>query len=248
MKTKNYVGVTGFKTKEDVLHIADVARNLGYPNDKTVMFGILCSSKYLDTPDVAGRLSPPLNQTAEIAKRVPNWAIPMMHYHTKERAFFNEVYRLFSQNNLYDSCKAVQLNIDWPNLNDMSKIKNCFPALDIVLQIPKRATDGLSMNELQQKVSEYSEFADYALIDPSGGRGIDFDIEKGIETILAIDSVLPNTLIGIAGGFDGSNVRERLQQISNKYKKEFFIDAEGKLMTENTLDYAKVNTYLENAR
>ena len=111
MKSKAYVGITGFKTPEQVETLTNIALKEGFPtNKRTIMYGILTSTKRIESPNPEGKRSPAFNNIQKITKLIPNWAIPMIHYHTKTKeVMYDELCKTFEK--IYNSCKAVQLNI-----------------------------------------------------------------------------------------------------------------------------------------
>ncbi len=246
---KPYVGITGVKTLQDVFAISSSYRKYEYNENVTGMYGFPSSPRKLEDYAKVGKRGPCMNDLAKIVSAVSDEAIPMIHYYTKNfNMLADEIEQVFMLNNLYDVCKAVQLNLPWPKINEVEKIKNKFRNMEIVLQISGWATEGFTLNEISEKVQEYDALVDYCLFDPSMGRGIPFDLEEGIMMMNILSEALPNALMGVAGGFDGNNVGDKLKMIKEGYDADFFIDAEGGLRDNNNeLDYEKVDAYLKNA-
>jgi phosphoribosylanthranilate isomerase len=239
---KPYVGVTGFKTKDEVNEIARMAEKIGYPFSHTVMFGYLASSKRLQNPFSGGKRSPAVADLASLVSSTPNWAISMIHYFTENKSqMLLEVDYLAKTTN----ANAVQLNIAWPNIADIEKLKEKNSSLQLLLQIPKRATQGLDIYQIVKKTKDYNALVDYVLIDPSGGEGKEFDMNESVELINELNHAMTHSLIGIAGGFKPENVSERIKTLNLLVEKEYFIDAETGIMTNNSLDMNKVNSYLQ---
>jgi phosphoribosylanthranilate isomerase len=252
-KIKPYIGVTGFKTKEEIKNITS-----GFENDEKfkpfpeennsykfkIMLGFLASEKRMKEKDVPGKRSPAAKDLPELISHVQSWALPMIHYYTNNKeTLVEQIREVFS--NLYPNlCSAIQLNVDWPPVEKLEKILCEMPNLKIVLQLPERAMENLSIEEITTRAKEYDELASYVLIDPSGGKGKEFDVKYGIELMLALKGSMNNPIIGIAGGFSPENVCERIKKIKEKYFDLFCIDAEGKLMEDNSLSEKKARDYI----
>ncbi|MFH1065552.1 MAG: hypothetical protein V1734_03545 [Nanoarchaeota archaeon] len=119
----------------------------------------------------------------------------------------------------------------------------------IVLQLPKRATQGRELGDITKMAGEYKSLARYVLVDPSAGEGKDFDVVQCSELMNGLHSAMPNTRIGIAGGFDGINVIKKVSGISEIYHDDFCIDAQAKLRTKDNkyIDVGKAGKYIKNA-
>jgi len=249
MKAKPYIGITGFKTVEEITAAKDAFAENGIENKGYLaMFGFLCSQKKLDDINLEGTQSPALSRIPELASGLPAWALPMMHYHTKEKdTLDDQVKRLFQINDLYNRriCNSVQLNVDWPSIRSLGNIISEMPGMKIVLQFPNRAIEGLSIGEIAAKAGKYAKLASYALIDKSGGKGVSLDTGFSTDLMLALREAMPNTRIGLAGGLSGENVAGIISGVSEKFDEPFCIDAQGRLRTEDklSLDKSKVADY-----
>ena len=255
MQVKPYVGITGFKTEKEVQEIGKIFENNGFTGQGVYlpMLGYLVSAKKLTKRLEEGQQSPAFNDLGKLVRAAPSDFLTMLHYHSENKDHLAaEVDQLFSLEGMYYHCKALQLNMPWPYLKQIEKIKETFSEMQIVLQIPKSASEESSLEELASRASEYDGLVSYALIDPSGGLGIPFEVTKSTELMFALRETMPNTMIGIAGGLSGENVEERVKTITQSYGQPFCIDAQGKLRTkigENSiLDLSKVKAYLEGAK
>ena len=162
---------------------------------------------------------------------------------------------MFSQ--VYDQgiCRTVQLNIPWPEIKKLEEAKRLMPSLEFVIQLSGGAMDGLNPEEIAKKTKKYDELANYVLIDPSGGKGQEFDLEKSLQIYEKLRLALPASIIGFAGGFTGNNVLERTKILVDRMDhNRFCIDAEGGLRDNITTDYGddllnfqKVRSYIEQA-
>lgn len=127
--------------------------------------------------------------------------------------------------------------------------------MQIVFQASYKAMEGKSSKQIAQGIEKYKDSIDYVLIDPSGGRGIPFDLESSVKIYSEIKNCCPDLTIGFAGGFTGENVASRLKDIIQRIgTDEFCIDAEGGLRDKITSKYGddilnihKVESYLKAA-
>jgi hypothetical protein len=249
-----YIGVTGLKTAAEVAGLAGACEEAGLlrPGAGHVpMFGFLCSDKRLADPEKGGRQSPAVRDLPLLTRYTPNGAIPMIHYHTPNKdGLSGEIRKLF-EGPLYEGCQAVQLNQDWPKHGELERILGAFKEIAIVLQVPQRAMEGRTRQEVVSLARSYTGLVDYVLIDPSGGKGAEFGLDEGAGLLGALAKHLwPTRTAGIAGGFSGGNVRERVMQLTARTgRKDYCIDAQGRLRTPDreALDLAKARQYLVQA-
>ena len=251
MRAKPYVGITGFKTRKEVRNTAAACLRNNFPNSKyDVMFGVLSSHKNLKDHSREGKQSPSISDLKCLLDEVPRWGLPMIHYYTpKKNTLDEQVKELFSLGHIYHSnlCRAVQLNVDWPPVEKVYQIMNAFPDMKIVLQLPKRSMEGLSTKEIAKQAGIYDRLVSYALIDPSGGKGEEFDLKYVIELMHALDETMPHTMIGNAGGYDAHTVKKKVPVIKGIYKKPFFIDTQGRVRTDDkkAIDSGETEAYLK---
>ncbi len=265
-----YIGITGFKTKEEIIKTANAFKEnyekcRAYKSPHEPMFGFLCSNKRLEDKLSEGTQSPAFIQLKELIDYAVDAdslkkCIPMIHYHTEnagktsgfsapieqsspgKEKLADEIKEVFER--IYDKCKAVQLNMTWPAIEQVEKIKKEFPDMQIVFQLNKYALKDAGIEAVVKRTKEYEKFVDYVLIDPSGGLGAEFDLEKSTELMTAIENEMKNKTIGIAGGLDGENVKEKVVTITKKIKHSYFcIDAQGRLRTENKNEISIEKTY-----
>lgn len=265
---KAYVGITGYKTGGEVIEAGRMFAAEGFLGRDsrlgayTAMFGIASSNKRLADRAKEGTMSPSADNLISLLKEVPDNCLPVIHYSTINRdKLADELIELFLIGNMYDNyCSAVQINMDWPELQQIELIKKAMPEMKFIFQIPQKAMEPYTLNcrrcgkhldieAIAAKANEYSEFADYLLVDPSSGKGKEFDVEQCTELMLALKKKLPNARIGVAGGFSGDNVYEKMRKIHEKVKEPFCIDAQGRLRTEDRewLVMEKVQSYVSKA-
>lgn len=257
----NYVGITGFKTKKEVENVGHVIKEIGMletpfsDNWRVVpMFGFLSSFKRMQNVWEGGTSSAAIVDLKSIIEATPDYALPMVHYSTPNKEnLADEVIKLFEH--LYgDVCDGLQINMAWPQFEQVDKIKQKFPFLEIVLQLPHNAMKDKSIDEIAQKVAQYNRIG-YVLVDPSGGKGTEFDINECTKLLQTLQrspmpaSAARKPTLCIAGGFSGDNVYNRVIEIGKNLEARFSIDAQGKLRTDDNenLDINKCKQYLLNS-
>lgn len=258
MASRPYVGVTGLVSHYEILEVRNEFEDTGYGwNTQHVpMMGFLVSYKTLNGQSTQNRRYPKFKDLHSLLESIPPEIMPMVHYNSRELNTLPEQIAQVFENIYKDvSCRSVQLNIPWPYTAHIRKIKDKFPEMKVAIQLSQKATEHLSPEGIADKVSTYGKDVDYALIDPSGGRGLDFDLDRSIKVYKELRTYLPELVVGFAGGLTGGNVESKVSSIINSVREnDFCIDAEGGLrdkITEeygdDTLNFEKVKAYIQAA-
>lgn len=258
MKAKAYIGITGPVNVQETKDICKEFSKVGYSmnSPRIPMLGFLVSYKTLNGQATKNRRYPPINSLPDLLKATNGQVLTMVHYNSKEiDSLSNQVAQIFD--GVYEDglCRAIQLNIVWPDMGQVVRIKEQHPDMQIVFQVSHKAMDGRTSNQIARGIREYGDSISYVLIDPSGGRGIPFDLESSVAIYSELRNQCPNLIIGFAGGFTGENVAPRLKEILQQIKaKDFCIDAEGGLRDKITsaygddlLNIGKVKGYFQSA-
>ena len=251
---KPYVGITGYKTIEEVLHSAANFENAGFGNEKayTGMLGFLVTQKNLKDHMRVGSRAPALNDLKKVMSAVPKSLFPVMHYCSFDpENIGNQAISAFKQTGVYeeDICKAVQINNEyWPEKSQIELVKDTFPDMEIILQVPTYSNETNHPHQVVDKIKEYAPFIDAVLVDPSAGAGIPFG-ERSLELLQVLNYGLNDVLIGIAGGLTPDGVSDKIDLIQKSTDSPFFIDIEGKVRNQDGLylDRDKVETYISNS-
>jgi hypothetical protein len=143
----------------------------------------------------------------------------------------------------------------WPDRDEVRMIKEQFPEMQIVFQASHKAMEGKKPKEISKMIKGYGDTISYVLIDPSGGRGLEFNIDSSINLYSELREKMPGVTIGFAGGFTGDNVSERARELEWRIgTSDFCIDAEGGLRDRVTEEYGddilnikKVRDYLQSS-
>lgn len=258
MTAKPYVGITGPVNVQETREVCREFSEAGYTRNTphTPMLGFLVSYKTLNGQPTKNRRYPPVNGLPELLQATDGRVLTMVHYNSKEMdTLSNQIAQIFD--GVYEDglCRAIQLNIVWPNIDQVARIKEQFPDMRIVFQASHKSMDGRTPSQIAEGVRAYRDSLSYVLIDPSGGRGVPFDLESSVAIYSELREQCPDLTIGFAGGFTGENVAPRLREIIQKIgEKDFCIDAEGGLRDKVTAAYGddllnieKVRGYLQSA-
>lgn len=260
-KPTGYIGITGFRTIEEVERVNHHIDGMpfGY-----IMYGFTASNKRLLDPTSQGGTSPRLLDLKRLTSTVSNHHLPMIHYFSSntQEQLADEVIALFEYCQLNPERVGLQINALWPLPQQVKKIREAFgPDFEakwkITLQLPQSALLA-GDDQIVHRLSEYEDLIQYALIDPSGGQGLDFEAERAGRLMLNIAGSSKRITPGVAGGFSDANVKDRIAQIkkttlcghcSQGQLKDYCIDAQGKLRSNEKVRvaYPKDTPAVENS-
>jgi phosphoribosylanthranilate isomerase len=233
---KPYIGITGITCKEDVEIIKQA---LG---DSYGMYGVLVSDETLKGGKPHRGRYPNIDAIKDIFRVIPENALRAVHYNSEHGDSLSkdieEIVRLTD-----GLCNCIQLNIEYPPLDQVVAIKNENKDLKIIFQLGKDSMKGKAYKNVAAKIGPYVPYIDYILIDASQGAGKELKIIDTIEFAKPLRSLRP---LVFAGGLDGFSLYLFISLI-----EEFCasVDAEGKLMNNNdTLDHEKLKLYVRAAK
>ncbi|MBI2151421.1 hypothetical protein HYU21_01700 [Candidatus Woesearchaeota archaeon] len=241
MPPKPYVGITGPTTIADTRALCSEFSDAGYTLNKPhqPMLGFLVSYKTLNGQPTTNKRYPKVNELSQLLQATEGTVFTMIHYNSRETdTLAQQVALIF--NRLYSDklCQALQLNIMLPPHQEIKKIKEQFPDMQIILQVQNSLIYEKTPMEIVNVLKHYEGCPDHILIDPSGGRGIEFNVNKSLALYSWVKQTIPYLSIGFAGGFTGQNVATRCQEIIQELKtNDFSIDAEGGLRDKLSPEY-----------
>lgn len=238
---RRYIGITGFKTVDEVYFCDSVASR----KEPMLMYGVLTSQKSLKDPELEGSRRPAMIAVPELLAAVPDYALPMIHHCSDNRKIAEELSRILSYEDIYDRglVKAVQLNQRLPDISELEKVKNRYTGLQIVLQL--EPPDLIDPKGTGRMVKNYEGLIEYVIIDPSRGAGKKLSLNNTLEVLLALET---KAMPVIAGGLRPYNVAETIRFFRAKYGDDFCIDAEGGLREdENCLSRKLAGGYIQEA-
>lgn len=265
-----YVCVTGASTRDEVyslrdaLEIADFGwRELGHD----AVTGFLFSDKTLRGEPIINPIYknryPPEEDKWDLCQNAKDNGRVAIHYNTKEPETLAEQIDLLLGNlcEEYDCDEEddgiedwryydmLQLNMVWPNVDEIKKIRKAFKGLDIIFQASSRTMEGKTPQQFIEQLKKYESCIEYVLLDPSGGLGREFEAERVVPFYETIRKNMPHVGIGFAGGLSGENLESKMSSVIKLIgTNDISIDAEGKLRTDDKLDMNKVKEYLQAAR
>jgi phosphoribosylanthranilate isomerase len=232
-----YIGVTGITCEEDVEIIKKALK------ESYGMYGVLVSEETLKggTPH-RGRY-PNIDSLKDIFSAMPENALRAVHYNSKAvnniSKDIKEITRLTG-----GLCNCVQLNIEYPPIEQLTIIKEENKGLKIILQLGKDLMKKNAYKNIVSKMEPYIPFIDYILIDASKGAGIEMKILDTMELAKPLRDLKPLTF---AGGLDGFSLYLFISLIE---EFDASIDAEGRLLIDKSdiLDHERVRAYIRAAK
>jgi phosphoribosylanthranilate isomerase len=239
-----YIGITGAVTRDEVRYICDQFSETDSLNlMHQPMIGILASKKTLNGEEVENRRYPSIENLPGLMEeaRKNDSVLTMLHYNTSRKRddqWSLEVIRALEGVYSDGLCDAIQLNMVWPEIDQIISIKEQMSGLGIVLQLSKSAMNERTPEEIGEMVNRYDHTIDYVLIDPSGGRGLNFNVEESVEVYLEIKRRRMDLVVGFAGGLNGENVGEVVRSVGERIGNgSFCIDVEKGVRDEQSEKY-----------
>ena len=254
---KPYIGITGVTSTNEVNDVSREFYEAGYNenSEHLPMIGCLVSYKTIKGESIKSKRYPKFDSLYRLMTQAKNNIFTMIHYYSEKPSSLSDQINLFF-NGLYeqDLCKRLQLNIDWPEIGQLRLIKNKFPEMEIVFQASYGIMESSGNKEVISGIEKYGSLIDYILIDPSGGKSLEFDMNKSLDFYKEIKERIPMMSIGFAGGFHADNVLNRIKNLVNMLgNSSFSIDAEGGLRDKisdeignDILSTEKTRRYLRN--
>ncbi len=217
MPPESYIGITGFATPKQIRSFLwDLPRNF----DNLLMIAVLAGLP--NSP--AGRYPSLKLLPRMFPESSDKRTLNLVHFQPTEQSKLLDEMSYF-QDLIGERCHGFQLNTAWPDPRTIETYKIRFGQKTIVLQINSKAMDEVrrSPTELTTRLKAYADLANYALIDPSAGRGRSFDLDFAAECFSSIRGILPDLGLGVAGGLAPDNLN-RLRPLLANYR--FSIDVE----------------------
>ncbi len=252
-----YVGVTGVVSPQEVEAVVNEFTSAGYSmtSPHIPMLGVLASFKSLNGQPTSRRY-PKIELLPELMRAAAGRVLTMVHYNSREFGLCGQVNRVFKDLYKDGLCRALQLNIVWPDIYQVMLIKGDFPEMKIVFQANQQAMAGRTTLEIVNGIARYGSSLDYVLIDPSGGRGKEFSIDDSMEVYRELRESLPRLTVGFAGGFTRENVKAKVTELKTRTEStNFCTDAEGGLRDkksdekgDDVLSISKVRGYLQETK
>jgi hypothetical protein len=249
-----YISISGITLLSEIEKLNSVAGELQkkYNAEHSYVNGILVSSKTLrgDTNKWPQRY-PKVNTIASMLSTPPQPnAYNLVHFNTDEPwDLFRSL--VYIKGVCGPHLHGLQLNITWPSIDSIRLYRMYHPDAKIIVQVGGKALESMNNNptRIAQAIASYQGVANYALLDPSGGKGIPFDT---LEMQRYLDAIYYNGIhehigIGIAGGLTARTVGATIDHFFSRYPN-LSIDVEGNVRNaDDTLNVSSGALYLENA-
>ncbi|MFC1686586.1 hypothetical protein ACFLZS_01495 [Patescibacteria group bacterium] len=255
MVGKPYIGVTGITTREQALGIFSYFQPPQGLN-RLLMLGVLVSETTLQGKENKyPNRYPKIGEIGEIFFPGED-LLNLVHYHNRTENTADLCEQLSRITKLAGPYfNGFQLNITWPPVSELIKFHKREPFKFIVFQVNNGVMDSVKHNpySLESRIKEEyidgnSGLIDYILLDPSGGQGKRFDLNKTLQTIEVLREL--NLPLVVAGGLRPGNLFELLPGVCSVYP-DISIDAEGGLRdnpkTTDDLNLSKVHKYINTA-
>lgn len=133
-----------------------------------------------------------------------------------------------------ENLHAIQLDVTWPNVDDIKAFKEKHPDILIVLQVGVFSFREANNDPRQvlENIHQYGDSIDYVLLDTSMGKGKGMDSENLLEMLRLLQSDMPDLGLAVAGGL-GPDSLDILQPIADEFP-DIAIDAQGRLKPEDS--------------
>lgn len=236
---ERYVGVCDVLSPEEARAMADELREHRTDPNRKVMIGVMAGHFTL-RPDAEGgegqrAVFPTRDEMASGFTDDPD-VLNTVHFADLYRP--REAQTLFEDLDLVvdhggDHLHAVQLDVTWPDINDVDKFKEKHPNIAVVLQLGEAAFDMVDHDPQQmvEELDKYGDSIDYVLLDLSMGKGRAMQAEELLGALRLIRQELPGLGLAVAGGLGPESVH-LLEPIAEEFP-DISIDAQGRLKPAN---------------
>jgi hypothetical protein len=247
---KPYVGITGFMSRGQVETVLELLELVGWPETHLLMVGVLVSPKSLrqeELKPIWRNKYPDPEHLRSIFVPDPR-ALNLVHYNTKEPGLADQLEQVTE---MVPNLDGFQLNIVWPDSEELALFRERHPDLKIVLQLSRKALLGYdpesvdSSRWLHDRLKPYAEIVDYVLLDLSCGLGVQLNPQYAGSVfggLLGYSDLRFREVV--AGGLDGAVLADLVDPLLELVPWLSW-DAEGRLRTkDDELDFAKCADYL----
>lgn len=232
---ESYVGICDVLSPEEARAMADELREHRKDPNRKVMIGVMAGHFTL-RPDA---------EWGEGQRAVFPTREEMANGFTDDPDVFNTVhfadlYRPREKQTLFedlelvvehsgDNLHAVQLDVTWPDVDDVDKFKDKYPDIVVILQLGKPAFDMVDHDpqKMVDELDKYGDSIDYVLLDLSMGKGRAMQADELLGALRLIRQELPGLGLAVAGGLGPDSVH-LLEPIAEEFP-DISIDAQGRL-------------------
>lgn len=234
-----YVGVCDVYSPEEARAMADEVRKERQDPNRKVMIGVMTHPLALnpDIEDPVGvrEVFPTREQLADGFTDDPD-VLNTVHY--------ADLYGPRKGQNLLENLEksveyggehlhAIQLDVTWPDPNELKKFRDKHQETIIVLQVGKFAlseVDG-DPQKVVDRLKKYGDSIDHVLLDMSMGKGQGMEAGGLLPLLRLIRQELPELGLAVAGGLGPESV-DLLEPIAQEFP-DISIDAQGNVKTKD---------------
>lgn len=128
-----------------------------------------------------------------------------------------------------ENLHAIQLDVTWPDVDDIDRFKDKHSDIAVVLQLGKSAFEMVdhSPQKMVDELDKYGDSIDYVLLDLSMGTGRAMQADELLSALRLIRQELPGLGLAVAGGL-GPETVHLLEPIAKEFP-DISIDAQGRL-------------------
>jgi hypothetical protein len=246
-----YIGICDFESGQQAQTMARLLTNESHPlSTRLLMVGVMISRKILNGIETKwSTVWPPKEKLASIFGNFPR-VFNTLHYADYDGI---DVWR-----NLLTAARfggvnldALQLDMIWPNIEDLYLFRDARPNLKIVLQISSRALAAVDDDPIKlcRRLEEYAGTLDYILLDKSMGRGLGLDAATLLPYLREVHTRIPDLALAVAGGL-GPNTLHLIEPIVREFP-DISIDAQSQLRGSGNamdpIDWGRAALYLQRA-
>lgn len=235
---ERYAGVCDVLSPEEARAMANEVRAHRTDPDRKVMIGVMAGHfsirPEIDDPTDQRSVFPTRDEMAMGFTDDPD-VINTIHFADLYRP--KEIQTLFEDLELVvehggENLHAIQLDVTWPDVDEMDRFKAKYPDLAIVLQLGRSAFDevGHDPQQIVERLDEYGDSIDYVLLDLSMGKSKAMEAEGLLAALRLIRKELPGLGLAVAGGL-GPDTVHLLEPIAKEFP-DISIDAQGRLKPE----------------
>jgi len=216
---RSYIGATGFTKKHEVIYCNYLFEKLGfYRTDHIPMLGFLVSDRTLRGEQTDNKRYVRIDEVHSLIQSADKRVFRTIHYNTQDTSrLSDQIHELLdyrpegTKNTLKmaSSVDGIQLNMAWPDVGQLERMRDEFPDLYIILQVLDKVNPSMTPQQAATKtVNEYSGLIHFVLYDSSGGTGKKVDLAAARKFYEELRDHGSDIGFGIAGGLSPENVAD----------------------------------------
>ncbi len=246
-----YIGITDFTSPQQVDDMLKVLRdNRGLNWNRRLAVGVMMSFKTLNSEPTKWSAVFPKNDAIADIFVSDRDAFNVLHYADYGENPVRKNLLLAAQyggRNL----QAIQLDMVWPDPNQIQDFRWKHPKIQLILQVNQRALEVLDhdLHKVVARLQNYNKTIDYALLDMSMGKGKPMNADHLHRLAYTIAEHVPHLALAVAGGL-GPETLQLADPLIMAFP-DMSLDAQSKLRPSGNaldpIDWVMAGQYLENA-